>query len=423
MNDMTAVTESEDIAEIRRAVQALCAEFPGEYWRAKDSIRAYPAEFVDALTKSGFLAALIPEAYGGSGLNLAAAAVIMEEIQAAGCNGASAHAQMYIMNTLLKYGSEDQKRTYLPGIASGELRLQAFGVSEPTSGTDTLSLARLGARVTGLDLSPASVEQARRLAERAGPPVDYVVADVYSAPKALAGRRFDLVYTGIGAICWLPDIDRWARVVEHLLRPGGRLFIREGHPMLWAVDERRTDALTVGYPYFETAEPVDEEDTGTYVDTDAEFEHNRGMTWNHGLGETVTALLDRGLEITGLAEHRSVPWDALPGAMVRGADDEWRLADHPERMPLEIDPVIAQAISRQRPPLPGQAPEGSFLPHQFRRKTPELPKHQQLQILGELGQLSGAGRIEDDLERLHLSQTFHRPPPQCRASSLPKPVP
>ncbi len=146
MNDMTAVTESEDIAEIRRAVQALCAEFPGEYWRAKDSIRAYPAEFVDALTKSGFLAALIPEAYGGSGLNLAAAAVIMEEIQAAGCNGASAHAQMYIMNTLLKYGSEDQKRTYLPGIASGELRLQAFGVSEPTSGTDTLSLRTVSVR-------------------------------------------------------------------------------------------------------------------------------------------------------------------------------------------------------------------------------------------------------------------------------------
>lgn len=143
---MTAVTESEDIAEIRRAVQALCAEFPGEYWRAKDSIRAYPAEFVDALTKSGFLAALIPEAYGGSGLNLAAAAVIMEEIQAAGCNGASAHAQMYIMNTLLKYGSEEQKRTYLPGIASGELRLQAFGVSEPTSGTDTLSLRTVALR-------------------------------------------------------------------------------------------------------------------------------------------------------------------------------------------------------------------------------------------------------------------------------------
>ncbi|OGS53118.1 MAG: acyl-CoA dehydrogenase [Erythrobacter sp. RIFCSPHIGHO2_12_FULL_63_10] len=134
------MTQSDDIVEIRRAVQALCADFPGEYWRDKDRTRAYPGEFVDALTHSGFLAALIPESYGGSGLRLDAAAVIMEEIQASGCNGASAHAQMYIMNTLLKYGSEEQKRAYLPGIARGELRLQAFGVSEPASGTDTLSL-------------------------------------------------------------------------------------------------------------------------------------------------------------------------------------------------------------------------------------------------------------------------------------------
>ena len=132
--------EREDLGEIRRAVRALCAEFPGEYWRAKDRERAYPGEFVDALTQAGFLAALIPVEFGGSGLKLDAAAVIMEEIQAAGCNGASAHAQMYIMNTLLRYGSAEQKAAYLPGIASGELRLQAFGVSEPTSGTDTLSL-------------------------------------------------------------------------------------------------------------------------------------------------------------------------------------------------------------------------------------------------------------------------------------------
>ncbi|GAA4771435.1 acyl-CoA dehydrogenase family protein [Novosphingobium ginsenosidimutans] len=138
--------ESEDLAEIRRAVQALCAEFPGEYWREKDRTRDYPGEFVDALTQAGFLAALIPGDYGGSGLKLDAAAVIMEEIQAAGCNGASAHAQMYIMNTLLKYGSEDQKRAYLPGIADGSLRLQAFGVSEPTSGTDTLSLRTVAVR-------------------------------------------------------------------------------------------------------------------------------------------------------------------------------------------------------------------------------------------------------------------------------------
>ena len=134
------MTESDDIAEIRRAVQALCAEFPGDYWREKDRDRAYPGEFVDALTKAGFLAALIPEEFGGSGLKLDAAAVIMEEIQSSGCNGASAHAQMYIMNTLLRYGSPEQKAAYLPGIADGSLRLQAFGVSEPTSGTDTLSL-------------------------------------------------------------------------------------------------------------------------------------------------------------------------------------------------------------------------------------------------------------------------------------------
>ena len=141
MQTMTEpLAETEELAEIRRAVRALCDDFPGEYWREKDAVRAYPGEFVDALTKAGFLAALIPGEYGGSGLSLDAAAVIMEEIQASGCNGSSAHAQMYIMNTILRYGSDEQKAQYLPRIASGELRLQAFGVSEPTSGTDTLSL-------------------------------------------------------------------------------------------------------------------------------------------------------------------------------------------------------------------------------------------------------------------------------------------
>ncbi len=135
-----------DHEDIRRAVQALCAEFPGEYWRDKDRDRAYPDEFVKALTEAGFLAALIPENFGGSGLGLDAAAAIMEEIQASGANGASCHAQMYIMNTLLRYGSEEQKSEYLPKIASGELRLQAFGVSEPTSGTDTLSLRTVAVR-------------------------------------------------------------------------------------------------------------------------------------------------------------------------------------------------------------------------------------------------------------------------------------
>jgi len=129
-----------EIEAIRQSVRALCADFPGEYWREKDRDRAYPTEFVQALTKAGFLAVLIPEEYGGSGLGLRAAAAIMEEIQKSGCNGAACHAQMYIMGTILRHGSEDQKERWLPGIASGDLRLQAFGVTEPTSGTDTLSL-------------------------------------------------------------------------------------------------------------------------------------------------------------------------------------------------------------------------------------------------------------------------------------------
>jgi acyl-CoA dehydrogenase len=130
----------DDHAAIRESVRALCADFPGEYWRALDRERGYPTEFVAALTKAGFLAALIPEEYGGSELPLAAAAAIMEEIHASGGNGAACHAQMYTMGTLLRHGNAAQKERYLPAIAKGELRLQAFGVTEPTSGTDTLSL-------------------------------------------------------------------------------------------------------------------------------------------------------------------------------------------------------------------------------------------------------------------------------------------
>jgi alkylation response protein AidB-like acyl-CoA dehydrogenase len=140
------VTEGADLAPIREAVRALCADFPGEYWRALDRERAYPEKFVAALTKAGFLAALIPEEYGGSGLTMNAAAAIMEEIQASGCNGAACHAQMYTMGTVLRHGSAEQKERYLPGIARGELRLQAFGVTEPTSGTDTLSLRTTAVR-------------------------------------------------------------------------------------------------------------------------------------------------------------------------------------------------------------------------------------------------------------------------------------
>ena len=126
--------------EIREAVAKLCARFPGDYWRKLDRAMAYPAEFVEALTESGYLSVLIPEEYGGAGLPLSAAAAILETIQASGCNGAACHAQMYTMGTVLRHGSAEQKQRYLPKIAAGELRLQAFGVTEPTSGTDTGAL-------------------------------------------------------------------------------------------------------------------------------------------------------------------------------------------------------------------------------------------------------------------------------------------
>jgi SAM-dependent methyltransferase len=199
-------------------------------------------------------------------------------------------------------------------------------------GTDTVSLARLGARMVGLDFSSASLEQARRLASSTGADVDFVEADVYDAAAVLGAGRFDLVYTGIGALCWLPDIDRWAATVAELLAPGGRLFLREGHPMLWSLDEKHHDRLVVDYPYFQREEPLVESDGGTYVQTDAVFQQKTTHSWNHGLGEVVTALMARGLRITGLTEHDSVPWDALPGQMELLETGEFRLADRPWRL-------------------------------------------------------------------------------------------
>ncbi len=144
MNDLS--NQTEDFSDIRDAVRSLCQGYPGEYWREKDRKREYPTEFVQALTDSGFLAVLIPEIFGGSELGIQEAAAILEEIHKSGCNGAACHAQMYIMGTLLRHGSEEQKKKYLPGIASGELRLQAFGVTEPGSGTDTTSIRTFAKR-------------------------------------------------------------------------------------------------------------------------------------------------------------------------------------------------------------------------------------------------------------------------------------
>ncbi len=137
---------AESFPEIRDSVRRLCADFPGPYWQAKDRERAYPREFVEALSRAGFLSVLIPEEFGGSGLGLSAACAIMEEIHRSGCNGGACHAQMYVMGTLLKHGSAAQKAQYLPAVASGELRLQAFGVTEPSSGTDTTRIRTFARR-------------------------------------------------------------------------------------------------------------------------------------------------------------------------------------------------------------------------------------------------------------------------------------
>ena len=139
-DDLTTVALGEDYPEIREAIQTICRDFPGQYWREVDKKDVYPEEFVVALTEAGFLSALIPEQYGGSGLPMRAAAVVLEEIHASGCNAGACHAQMYIMGTLLRHGSPEQKARYLPDIASGKIRLQAFAVTEPTTGSDTTQL-------------------------------------------------------------------------------------------------------------------------------------------------------------------------------------------------------------------------------------------------------------------------------------------
>lgn len=203
-------------------------------------------------------------------------------------------------------------------------------------GTDTLSLARLGAEMTGLDFSAASLAEARRLVEAAGQgqQLRFVESNVYDAPHALGNQTFDLVFTGIGALCWLPSIERWAEVVAQLLAPGGRLFIREAHPMLYSLDETRLDDLVVKYPYFETKSPLVWDDESTYADASAHISAATTHEWNHGLGEVISALLGQGLVLTSFVEHTSVPWDALPGRMTLLPNGEYVLNEQPELLPL-----------------------------------------------------------------------------------------
>ncbi len=215
-------------------------------------------------------------------------------------------------------------------------------------GTDTVSLARLGARsVTGLDFSPAALEAARDLATRAGAEVTFVEADVDDAVQALGAQSADVLYTGIGALCWLPDIRRWANIVAALLRPGGRLFIREGHPVLWAMSDPRPDGLLViEYPYFETAGTLFVEHdsyagSGTVTSPES-------IVFNHGLGEIFSALLDAGLSITGFEEHRELAWNFFGDAMMASPDfdEEFVLREGSDRMPMTY---TLQAVKQRRP--------------------------------------------------------------------------
>ena len=200
-------------------------------------------------------------------------------------------------------------------------------------GTDTLSLARLGARsVTGLDFSAPALEVAARLAADCGAVIDYVESELYRAVEALGSARFDLVYTGIGALCWLADIHDWAQVVAALLRPGGRLFMREGHPMLWTLADPRPDGLVVvEFPYFETA-GVHFSQPLSYVAHDEPLASPDIVHFNHGLAQVITAIMDAGMSLTAIEEHDSVPWNPLGDAMQEVGGGEWRLRQAPERL-------------------------------------------------------------------------------------------
>ena len=202
-------------------------------------------------------------------------------------------------------------------------------------GTDTLSLFRLGPRsVTGIDFSQPALDVATQLAKECGATISYVASEVYSAVEAVGSGQFDLVYTGVGALCWLPDIHRWAQTVAALLRPGGRLFIREGHPMLWSLADPRPDGLlVVEYPYFET-DGVHFSEQFSYVAHDEPLTSPALIHFNHGLGEIVTALMGAGMRLTSLEEHDSAPWNPFDEAAQEIGGGEYRLREHPERLPL-----------------------------------------------------------------------------------------
>jgi SAM-dependent methyltransferase len=208
-------------------------------------------------------------------------------------------------------------------------------------GLDTLAWARAGARVTGLDFSSRAIEVAQDLAVRAGlaDRASFVCADVYDAIEVLEHRTFDVVYVSLGALSWLPSVDRWAQQVSGLLRPGGRLYIHDGHPFAWAL---ANDDLVVQHTYFEESEPYVADSPRTYTDADREVRAQRLYEWNHSLGETVTAVIRKGLRIDSLEEHDWTVWPRFPW-LVPEADGRWRTPPGHPRVPLSFTLLATRA--------------------------------------------------------------------------------
>ncbi len=218
---------------------------------------------------------------------------------------------------------------HLPGGSVEGLRLVHL---QCHIGTDTLSWARLGAEVTGIDFSAAAVTAARDLAGRCGLPARFLESTVHDAAAACP-ERFDVVYTGVGALPWLPDLPGWARVVAAMLTPGGVFHLREDHPVLSALDRERADGeLVLSGAYFDTGAPARYDEAATYTDGDADFAAATTFEWSHSLADVVSALLDAGLRLVALREHTTVPWRALP--VLVESPDGWALPRLRERAPL-----------------------------------------------------------------------------------------
>jgi SAM-dependent methyltransferase len=223
---------------------------------------------------------------------------------------------------------------YLPGGSVQGLKLMHL---QCHIGTDTLSWARLGADVTGIDFSPESIQAAHMLAMRAGIAARFETSTVEDSPATVTDR-FDVVYTSVGVLVWLPRLDLWAKAVYALLKPGGVFYVRDAHPILNALDYDRDDGLLVlNQPYFASDDPIRYDHGTTYADGDVRLENVTTYEWTHSLSEIIQALLAAGLVITAFAEGKTIPWKALPTLI--STPEGYILPDHPERVPLEFSIV------------------------------------------------------------------------------------